>query len=206
MITLEFLRPYIERLSPKEVLCIFTKKENELIESILMNENTNYGEYFNQFSVRIIDLNTEYPLYCGDKAIAEVNVKILKLEEWYSFKKKENYDHFMNNLKSQEWNNAKLVYNEIKKDQGKFIKFPLGEEGLLLTIVATDEDYYYAYLTKDKKIRLTTCVSEYKVCENQELNIFINKEEIAEMLKKHFDSNDCDEVILYRGMFDFKLR
>jgi hypothetical protein len=26
------------------------------------------------------------------------------------------------------------------------------------------------------------------------------------MLKKDFDSNDCDEVILYRGMFDFKLR
>jgi hypothetical protein len=75
-----------------------------------------------------------------------------------------------------------------------------------LTIVATDEDYYYAYLTKDKKIRLTTCVLKYKVCENQELNIFINKEEIAEMLKKDFDSNDCDEVILYRGMFDFKLR
>jgi hypothetical protein len=100
MITLEFLRPYIERLSPKEVLCIFTKKENELIESILINKNNNYVEYFNQFSVRIIDLNTEYPLYCRDKAIAEVNVKILKLEEWYSFKKKENYDHFMHNLKS----------------------------------------------------------------------------------------------------------
>ena len=207
MITLEFLRPYIERLSPKEVLCIFTKKENKLIESILINTNNNYVEYFNHFAVRIINLNnTEYPLYCRDKAIADVNVKILKLEEWFSFKKKENYDNFIQYLKSQEWNNSKIVYNEIKKDQGKFIKFPFGEEGLLLTIVATDEDYYYAYLTKDKKIRLTTCVSEYKVCDNQESNIFINKEEIAEILKKEFDSNNCDEVILYRGMFDFKLR
>ena len=205
MITLEFLKPYIERLSPKEVLCIFSKKENKLIESILLNENNNYVEYFNRFSIRIINLNTDYPLDCRDKAISEVNVIILKLEEWFSFKKKKNYDNFMLNLKSQEWNNEKLVYNEIKKDQGKFIKFPFGGgEGLLLTIVATDEDYYYAYLTKDKKIRLTTCVSEYKVCENQEFNI--NKEEIAEILKKDFDSNDCDEVILYRGMFDFKLR
>ena len=59
MITLEFLKPYIERLSPKEVLCIFTKEENKLIESILLNKNNNYVEYFDRFSVRIINLNTE---------------------------------------------------------------------------------------------------------------------------------------------------
>ena len=206
MITLEFLKPYIEKLTPKEVLCIFTKEDNKLIESILINKNNNYVEYFNRYFIRIIDFNKEYPLNCRDKAIAEVNVKILKLEEWFSLKKKKNYEHFMHNLKSQESNNEKFIYNNIKKDQGKFIKFDHGREGLLLTVVATDEDYYYAYLTKDKKIILSSCVIEYIVYQNEDFNNFITKEEIAIMLKKEFDSNNSDEVIIYRGMFDIAVK
>ena len=113
----------------------------------------------------------------------------------------------MQNLKSQESNNAKFIYNNIKKDQGKFIKFDYGGEGLLLTVVATDEDYYYVYLTKDKKIKLNTCVSEYIVYQNEDFNNFITKEEIATMFKKEFDSNDySDEVIIYRGMFDIDVK
>ena len=104
-------------------------------------------------------------------------------------------------------NNAKLIYNHIITDQGKFVSFVLFKndedekyKGVLLSVCASDEDYYYVYLIKDNTIGLMTCVGGYKVTdENYQTNL--SDKEIAKMLSTKFDSDTSLDALIYRGKY-----
>ena len=121
--------------------------------------------------------------------------------------RKQNYDEFMENLNNDEENNAKIIYNQIKRDQGKFIDFCFcGDDndyynGFLLTVVTTDDDYYYVYLTKDKQIRQMTCVSAYTIKENEDCQIPLTDVEIGKMLNDLFENPNSLDSIIYWGKY-----
>lgn len=213
MITIDFLRPYIEKLTVNDRLCIFIKENDYLIDSIYINSKTKkYEVYYNIFSIKEIDLeNDKYVPYTDYLNENEIYLKTIPFEEWCSIIRKQNYDSFMYFLNNdEEDNNAKTIYEQIKQDQGKYINFmSCGDdndcyEGFLLTVVSTDEDYYYVYLTKDGQIRQMTCVSDYETREGEEYKNPFSDKEIANLLKETFDKPSSLDAIIYRGKYDIE--
>ena len=123
--------------------------------------------------------------------------------------RKKNYNDFYKSLTSDERNNANIIYEQIEKDQGKYVYFTfLSEntrdafyEGFLLTIVSSKEDYYYVYLDSKNNLRLISCLSDYKVIEDEEHVIPYNDKEISDMLFNKFETNGGDAIVYWGKYF-----
>ncbi len=206
--TLKDLKPFIDKLGEYDKICIFDKKKGFLIDTIYINpiDNKLY-EYISIFSQYQVDYD-KIPYFLRNYKYEDVEIKILSIKEWCAFVRKRNYDSFMEALNDTNgMNNAKLIYNQIITDQGKFVSFGLFKndedekyKGVLLSVCASDEDYYYVYLKKDNTIGLMTCVGCYKVTdENYQTNL--SDKEIAKMLSNKFDSDTSLDALIYRGKY-----
>lgn len=86
-------------------------------------------------------------------------------------------------LKSNETNNAKLIYQKIEKDGGKYVSFGgRGNYGILVCATSTDEDYYWCFLDKDRNIQFSSCVGGYEILDEDDLP---NDLSVLDYLYKH---------------------
>lgn len=205
--TIEELQPYIDELRNYDKLCIFHNETKQLLDTLYINpKDHKLYEYYNLFSSHEIEDDDRYYFFKHIKS-EDAYVEIFPVEHWCGYLRKRNYDWFMESLKSEEKNNAKIIYEEIKKDQGKYVTFTFcGESdpkymGVLLSIAVSDEDYYYVYLDENDEIQEMTCVSGYKVIEENYVCKFTNKA-IGKMLTERFDAEDSMEVLVYRGKYE----
>lgn len=205
--TIEELQPYINELRNYDKLCVFHNETKELLDTLYINpKDHKLYEYYNLFSNHKIEDDDRYCLFKDIKS-EDAHIEILPLEHWCGYLRKRNYDWFMESLQSDEKNNAKLIYEEIKKDQGKYITFTFGGKpdlkyaGILLSIAASDEDYYYVYLDGNNEIQEMTCVSGYKVIDENYACKLTNKA-IGKMLTERFDAEYSMKALLYRGKYD----
>lgn len=205
--TIEELQPYINELRNYDKLCIFHNETKELLDTLYINpKDHKLYEYYNLFSSHEIEDDDRYYFFKHIKS-EDVHIEILPVEQWCGYLKKRNYDWFMESLKSDENNNAKLIYEEIKKDQGKYITFTFGGKsdlkyaGILLSIAVSDDDYYYVYLDGNNEIQEMTCVSGYRVTDENYVCKLTSKE-IGKMLTERFDTENSMEALIYRGKYD----
>lgn len=206
MITFNDLKPYIQNLGLYDKLCIFDYKTDELLDTIYINPKDNkLYEYVNIFISH--EINEDEDCYYFFKHIKkeECYFRVLPVEDWCLYKRKRNYDNYVNALEEEGFNNAKIILDEIRNDQGKYVCFSFCEElkdkykGILITVVASDEDYYYVYL-KDNKLELMTCVSGYKVIESKE-EVPYSDEEIGQMLYDKFENRNSTDAVIYWGKY-----
>ena len=206
--TLKDLKPFIDKLGKYDKLCVFDKKKGFLIDTIFINpvDNKLY-EFISIFSHYQIGYD-KTPYFLRNHKYEDVEIKIFSMKEWCAFMRKRNYDSFMEALNDTNgMNNAKLIYNQIITDQGKFVSFGFFKndedekyKGVLLSVCASDEDYYYVYLKEDNTIGLMTCVGCYKVTD-ENYQAKISDKEIAKMLSDKFDSDTSLDALIYRGKY-----
>lgn len=200
------LKEYIDRLDGYDKLCIFSKDKTQLHDTLFINpENRKLYEYHNIFLVNeVADDDNNYIFTDLNKD--DVQFEILQCEEWCGLKRKINYDNFMTKLNNESVNNTKIIYEDIKRDQGKYVQFlspfdgNVNYEGYLLALTATDEDYYYVYLDDYNELRIMTCVGDYKIVDENKAPMFTDKE-IAKMLSDRFDIDECLEAVVYKGKY-----
>ena len=208
MLTFEDLKPYVKELGRYDKLCIFDNKTDKLLDTIYINPKDNkLYEYYNIFISN--ELNDKYDRYYFFQHIKKDDCyfRVFPVEDWCAYKRKRNYDEFMKSKEDSLYGNAKLIHNQIKKDQGKYVKFKLlGDTdndymGFLVSVVASDEDYYYVYL-QGGKLKLMTCVSGYIVDNNEEhINPFSDKE-IGQMLYDRFEDKNSMDAVIYWGKYE----
>lgn len=206
--TIEELKPYIDKLGHSEVLCIYSNNSNSLLDMIFIHkENKKPYEYVNIFYSKEIKENYDEHYFFNVLKKEDCRIVIETEKKFFLCKRKENYDEYMRALEDKKMNNAKLILNEIKKDQGKYVVFNFGGkrdprfEGFLLTVVASDEDYYYIYLKQDNTLGFVTCVSAYKVVENEEHECPLTNNEIFKMLHNKFEEEENGEALIYWGKY-----
>lgn len=109
---------------------------------------------------------------------------------------------FMYGDREIESNLPKIIL-EIKKDLGKVVDFGHGDKnkGILIGLESTMEDYYYIYLTADKKLHFDSCVGGYKVLEESDVpdelqEILNSPAEQRSILYKHFSDPTCTSICL----------
>lgn len=104
----------------------------------------------------------------------KVSFAWLSEEELIELKKDTIKKELIQELKSKENNNLKLIRNELSKDKGKLVRFcPDEDAGILLCAVSTDEDYYYVTVNnKDNRINFeyNTCCGGYEIVEDENNN------------------------------------
>lgn len=128
------------------------------------------------------------------------SLKLNSKKEWFKLKRKDILDCFNKHLSSEFFNTASQITESIDKDFKKVVSFTSQNAGILVAVVSTDEDYYWAYITKDKNVHLTTVLANYEIKENDEVEI--SDEEIKEILKKKFiDNEETVEVLVYCPLF-----
>lgn len=206
--TIEDLKPYIDKLGRSEVLCIYSNDKNSLLDMIFIHiKNRKPYEYVNIFSSKEIKEDSDEHYFFNILRKEDCHIVIETKKKFFLYKRKENYDEYMRALEDKEMNNAKLILNEIKKDQGKYVVFDFGKdrdpryEGFLLSVAASDEDYYYVYLKQDNTIGLLTCVSGYHPIEDEEHICPLSDKEIFKMLHNKFEEEENSDALIYLGKY-----
>lgn len=209
MIKFQDLKPYIKQLGRYDKLCIFSKRTHVLLDTIYINPNDRkLYEYHNILCSHEIRENEDRYYFFEHIRKEDSYFCVLNIEDWTSYKRKRNYDEYMRALEDKAENNAKLILEDIKKDQGKYVFFTFQSgrdekyEGFLISVVASDEDYYFVYLTNDNRLRLITCVSGYKVIEDEEHKMVFTDKEIGIMLYDRFDCESSTDAVIYRGKYE----
>lgn len=195
---------YFNLLKNNEWLLILDDKRI-IIASFFKTEDEIY-EYFYLFNIKKIKTYKEfkYPLSFLFRNEPNSNSYVYHIcsNEERSKTLKQNNLFFVNKeLESDNDNNAKSIHNDILKDGGKFISF--GDSniigGLLVCAVSSDEDYYWAYITTNLDVQLSSCVGGYEILDGDcvEFNILKHlidnePEYLIEIVHKSFeDSTDA---------------
>lgn len=207
--TFEDIKPYIEKLDRSEKLCIFSKSNNSLLDTIFIHtKNGKPYEYVNIFFIREIKEDSDQYHFFKDIRKEDCYFSVKTTKDWFLYKRKENYDQYIKALEDKEENNAKLILNEVKRDQGKYVIFDFGGhrdpkfEGFLLSVAASDEDYYYVYLKQDNTIDMLTCVSGYHLVEDEEHICPLSDKEIFKMLHNRFEDEENCDALIYFGKYE----
>lgn len=80
----------------------------------------------------------------------------------YNHQLKKNYEQCMSMTKDKE-STYSIICKEIDEYAGNFVSFEGDDEGLLVCACMSDEDLYWVYLTKDFKIKFSSCVGSFKI-------------------------------------------
>ena len=206
--TIEDLKPYIDKLGRSEVLCIYSNNNNSLLDMIFIHiKNRKPYEYVNIFSSKEINENSDEHYFFNILRKEDCHIVIETKKKFFLYKRSENFNKYMRALDDKEMNNAKLILHEIKRDQGKYVSFSFGGErdsrfeGFLLTVVASDEDYYYVYLKQDNTLGLISCVSGYNVVDDEEHECPLANNEIFKMLHNRFEEEENSDALIYLGKY-----
>lgn len=70
-----------------------------------------------------------------------------------------------------------LIKKQLERDGGKIVSFApnVNETGILIGATSTNEDYYYAFITSEGKMKSMTCVSGYTVADEENFPQFGTK-------------------------------
>lgn len=206
--TIEDLKPYIDKLGRSEVLCIYSNNNNSLLDMIFIHvKNRKPYEYVNIFSSKEIKEDSDEHYFFNMLKKEDCHFVIQTRKSFFLYKRSENFNEYMRALEDKKMNNAKLILNRIKKDQGKYVVFDFGGErnprfeGFLLSIAASDEDYYYVYLKQNNTIDMMTCVSTYHVVEDEEHVCPLSDKEIFKMLHDKFEIGENSDALIYLGKY-----
>jgi hypothetical protein len=206
--TIEDLKPYISKLEDSKVLCIYSNANDSLLDMIYIHlKNKKPYEYVNVFFSKEIEENSNEHYFFSELRKEDCHFVIQPTKRFFLYKRRENYNEYMKALEDKEMTNAKLILNEIKKDQGKYVTFNFGGnrdsrfEGFLLTVVAGDEDYYYVFLKQDNTLGLVSCVSGYNVVEEEQHECPLTDKEIFKMLHAKFEEEENSDALIYLGNY-----
>jgi hypothetical protein len=157
-------------------------------------------EYFDIFTIKCLDDYKEFVYPLSFLFRNEPNAKtyiyhICDEYEWNERLKANNLKWAKEELKDSN-SNAKLIYEEILKNGGKFVSFGSlpNDVGLLVCAVSSDEDYYWVYIETNLKVHLSSCVGGYEIIEGNEVEFNI---------LKHLIENDPESLYL-RILENFK--
>lgn len=203
----EILQPHIEKLNDRDRLVIMDKdKQKELVT--LYKEGEKLYEYINIFAFHEIeDVDEEYSLSIIDwNNVSFVNMSFYV---WCMYKKQQNYIYFHESANSLSKTNARHILNEIKDNQGCLVTFDSDKDRtkkgvVLITVVASDEDYYYVtYDEAEDKFILTTCVAACRVID-RDYQPKVGGMYIANKLYDAFDFEGNTDAIVYWGIYEKK--
>lgn len=119
-------------------------------------------------SRNISTINSSESLYNIVKDDENIEFAWLSQSEYVKLKKQEIKQDILEELKSKENNNLKLIRRELRKDKGKVVKLGLEDTGILICAVSTDEDYYYVIVNNNNNgisLHYWSCVGGYEVVE-----------------------------------------
>lgn len=142
-----------------KVKASFFKKDGEIYE------------YFHIFNVKKISeyKDFKYPisfLFRNEPFADKYQYVLCDKKKWSESIRESNLTSVKKELEKDGDNTAKLIYNEILRDGGKFVTFNnllSTDQRLLVCAVASDEDYYWVCIDNDLNIRLSSCVGDYDV-------------------------------------------
>jgi hypothetical protein len=174
--------------------------QESIIKASFIKMGGKIYEYFDIFTIKCLDDYKEFAYPLSFLFRNEPNAKtyiyhICDEYEWNERLKANNLKWAKEELKDSN-SNAKLIYEEILKDGGKFVSFGSlpNDVGLLVCAVSSDEDYYWVYIETNLKVHLSSCVGGYEIIEGNEVEFNI---------LKHLIENDPESLYL-RILENFK--
>nr|DAF43855.1 MAG TPA: hypothetical protein [Myoviridae sp. ctNQV2] len=189
---------YFQLMKDNQYLAIIDQEG--IIKASFIKMNGKIYEYFDIFTIKCLDDYKEFAYPLSFLFRNEPNAKtyiyhICDEYEWNEILKANNLKWAREKLKDNN-SNAKLIYEEILKDGGKFVSFGSlpNDVGLLVCAVSSDEDYYWVYIETNLKVHLSSCVGGYEIIEGNEVEFNI---------LKHLIENDPESLYL-RILENFK--
>lgn len=189
---------YFQLMQDNQYLAIIDQEG--IIKASFIKMGGKIYEYFDIFTIKCLDDYKEFAYPLSFLFRNEPNAKtyiyhICDEYEWNERLKANNLKWAKEKLKDSN-SNAKLIYEEILKDGGKFVSFGSlpNDVGLLVCAVSSDEDYYWVYIETNLKVHLSSCVGGYEIIEGNEVEFNI---------LKHLIENDPESLYL-RILENFK--
>lgn len=189
---------YFQLMKDNQYLAIIDQEG--IIKASFIKMGGKIYEYFDIFTIKCLDDYKEFAYPLSFLFRNEPNTKtyiyhICDEYEWNERLKANNLKWAREKLKDSN-SNAKLIYEEILKDGGKFVSFGSlpNDVGLLVCAVSSDEDYYWVYIETNLKVHLSSCVGGYEIIEGNEVEFNI---------LKHLIENDPESLYL-RILENFK--
>lgn len=203
------LKPYLDRLKLHEYLVITSSEKGERLAVLYFDKKQKLHEYVNVINNRLIarkgkvkDIDNDYKLSNID--LSEANVSFIPYPLFWKMLSNENYRWFYSECDKSADSTASQLLEEVKRDQGKLIKMKGEEDKLtLLSICASDEDFYYVTMTEYGMIHLFSCAMGYDVIEENHKSKFTD-EQIYELLIDHFEEVNVYDALLYLGKYQLK--
>lgn len=128
----------IEKIKNNDRLILLHREKGYHIITLFLNENGDLCEYQNSFYSRVIESLDDYGQEWLEKyRLDEIEVIYMPYNAWCLYMNTLNMKDFFENVTSNEKTNAKLILDEIKKDQGKYVDFKHDDnyKGILVTFL-----------------------------------------------------------------------
>lgn len=200
--TIKDLRPYIEDMKDDEVMCIFSKNKNILLDTIGYYPDLD-KIYEHNGSIYGYEVTGETTDTLKTIDIEDVTLKKMNGRKWLELLKRHSIIGFIKSFNS--YDEIKEFYNNAVNDQGKYVVFGHSEfeqeftvSGILLGLCIDAKFVYYAYLKDDGEIDTIGCDNKYYVIE-REYNV--TNEEIGSKLYEKFN-NDSIFQMVYLGKYE----
>lgn len=197
----------IQKLLENEIKFVVVLYDDNIIGIYYLDEENNLCEYHNVYETHKVE--DVPPCYSSLRNESYVN-KYYNEEKLISFKTFNKIEDFAKYIKEEikkevneklkdDNSNASKIYNKLKKDIGKIIKFSSEDIGILLFASSTDEDYYWVYVDENCKLHGSSCVGKYQLEENIEnytklLGLSRDKNKLKEIIDKFSEENIMDYI------------
>lgn len=179
----------------------FQKKDNVLIDSLFKKGGKLY-EYYNIWSSEEVNCK-DLTYFLRKTNIDDVYIRMMDVNSWFKYKQEQNGRCFEEQLHKETDNNAKSIYSEIKSNQGKMVAFSYKEDdcGILITVVATDEDYYWTYYNLGKnEFCFSSCVGGYNIIDENP-QVPFSDEQMGKKMQERFSIPYCMDAVVYWGKY-----
>lgn len=194
------LKPYFDKLKEGEVMMVMDKIYHNILTNFFREEDGTLRGYRNVLfpSVSV----EENDIFLSAYNIKNLEIEIVPRTVWCMLMNFRNEKAFYKRASIDDYSTTeKFLILDLKRDQGKLVKFKHSEETkMLVALSSTDEDYYYVTMDEDGHFHMYTCVSRYEVVDEKfesKLDYF----EIKKKLLEHFDNTKTVETIVYYGIY-----
>lgn len=196
------LKPYFDKLKKGEIMMVMETSHRSIVTNFFLEEDGSFREYrnaiFSSVDVTFDDEYTWLSAYC----LKNLQIEIVPRTIWCMLMNYRNESAFYKRALIDTYDStAKILINELKRDQGKLVKCGVSDEPkMLVALSSTDEDYYYVTIDVNGNFHMYSCVGGYKVVdENYETKL--DYFEIKKKLLEKFDRTKTIETIVYYGRY-----
>lgn len=200
----DLIKEKLKTLKQDERLVITDKKKEKVVVAFYYKDENELWCYINSISKKNIS-RVEQIWFLEPYEIDDVDIDVMTHKIWFEYMRDKNARHFYERCTHNEKSWERRYFNLAKEDVGKYITIQ-GKYGRLIGLSVNDEDCYWMLLdNEDNKIKLSSCLGEYKILEDQNKyyvhDFSLVKEKLEQFMSFKYDIVD---VVIYSELDQVK--